>query len=915
MKKVSILIFTLSISAFFSYGNSFRDEFNSSFLNTNWVVVKSKDATTNDLIYIKDGKLYMETGIQGTGFWNTSTINLRYRDLLKNDSFELDFKIYLEDFKSGFRSGPGGEFYVDFYVPQYMEIWTLIFQWGVPKNGLPLNPEKKASMAFMSYNNDENWLDADADVFSYLGHGKKYLYLPTNKWLNVKIRNEKKYSEVSINDGKKEYVFVGIQKRKRVKQFAHSGNVPGGYVQFRLNKARSHVSCILDDVYLDYKAGGAHSVENFVDKKKKELAAAFLENKDVVSLSNAQGLTIGGDMGFAFNTLTKIFYNKELFGNPARMVPLGSYRYMLNVFAKEKLGNTFITIRLDSNKTSQFLSDLKYIGAKVGLWSSSQNYKELVKKIDNKHIAFADEGGEWSSYLSRGTGIQGSSMQDSRAHYLKNLEAQAHKELNTSIPAEKITHEETSAIINDFFNFGFKQMTYEKVWWNYAPVFMSLMRPASIESGVKEWGVWHAYCQYNIMNPEKNGNDPFAPNVESKLNWFKLALLHGYIGGGKYFYTENGLSSFWAVMGNTWLYGLYDYHTRKLREIQKNFYEFAQKDTRPEGFPDRKLAFIKGANDSWRGDFLVYEPWNGSKRHCWNNEKYPYDTPEMSWRSLLNFMPINGNATKDMDVFNGSIYGQIDIIDNVVKADVYNLYDHLDLVGWNNMDEGMYEKLISYVEQGGNLFVGIPQFIKNEQGDREKAISLNYGKEDLYNSGNLSALAGIKILGKGEVIEGVMSNKKHYNLQGYNVYGSLINFIDKEHIKTLYSDENNRPVLIRRKLGKGTVTMLLTWNYIGEPGLSSFVQDYMKSQAETMVSKDVVYVTEQGKNTVGALNKSIALAIYSKQGIAYILNVDDKKSHKMDIHFKDGSKQKLMLNPAAGAKIFLKTKNIQIFNI
>jgi len=908
---VLLLIVNMGISL--CYGETFHDNFASSKLNEKWIVVKSKEATTNDNIFIQSNQLIMATGKQGVGFWNATTINLRYRELLKNDSFELNFKVNLTDFESGFRAGPGGELYVDFYVPQYMEIWTLIFQWGVPKNGLPPNPEKKAAMSFMSYNHDENWLDVNSNVFSYVGFGKDYYCLPTNKWLNVKIKNEKGYSIVSIDDGKKHYSFVSPQKGKRIKKFLHSNNIPAGYLQFRLNKARSHVSCMLDDISLDYDTGDSDAVRNFVDNKKKELDAAFLEDKNAVDLSAAQGLTIGGDMGFGFNALSKIFYNEELFGNPARMVPLGNYKYMLNVLAKEQLGNTFISTRVDADKTSQFLQDIQYIGAEAGFWTSTQDYNQLIKNVDEKHIAFAEEGGEWSSYLSRGTEIHGDSMQDSRAHYLKRLEVQVHKELNRDIPVEKITHEETSAIINDFFRFGFKQMTYEKVWWNYAPVFMSLMRPASIDSGVNKWGVWHAYCQYNIMNPELNGNDAWAPNLKSKLNWFRLALLYGYIGGGEYFYTENGLSSFWAVMGNTWLYGLYDYHTRTLRNIQKNFYKFAQRDKRPAGFPDRSLAFIKGENDSWRGDFLVYEAWNGSKRHCWNNEKYPYDTPEVSWRSLLNFMPIKGNATNDMDVFNGSVYGLLDILDSSVKQDVYNEYKELVMVGWNNMDKAMYDKLVEYVRQGGKLSIGIPQFIKNEKGDREKAISLSYSQEDLYNKGDYRDLLGVQIQGKGDAITEIKGQGHSYKVSG--IYGSKVSIIDKKNMEILYSDQNGRPIMVRRHLGKGSVEMLLLWNYVGDVGLSDFVQDYMQSKANGLQDQMPIYVTERGKQEPGELSKSIAVSVYSDAGVVYILSVDDKETHKIDIHFRDGGKKQYKIKPAELLRIDLKTQQITEYNI
>lgn len=134
---------------------------------------------------------------------------------------------------------------------------------------------------------------------------------------------------------------------------------------------------------------------------------------------------------------------------PTRLVPLGSYRYMVNVFAKEKLGNTFMILsEEDSDVISHLASDINYVSARVGFSYLPFKYDQLLKIVDENHIAYAKEGGEWSSYLSRGLDVKGKSMQESRGNYLGPLKQQAAQVLSSGIPISKITHEETSSIIN-----------------------------------------------------------------------------------------------------------------------------------------------------------------------------------------------------------------------------------------------------------------------------------------------------------------------------------------------------------------------------------------------------------------------------------------------------------------------------------
>lgn len=125
------------------------------------------------------------------------------------------------------------------------------------------------------------------------------------------------------DDGKEKYEFVGTEKRKIIKKFNHSKAIPGGYLQFRLNKARSFVSCMLGDIRLDYIKCEREFIDTFVNKKKEELNKAFLENKDAISLSETHGFVIGGDIGFDYNKLSKMFQGDELFGNPHK---IGAFR-------------------------------------------------------------------------------------------------------------------------------------------------------------------------------------------------------------------------------------------------------------------------------------------------------------------------------------------------------------------------------------------------------------------------------------------------------------------------------------------------------------------------------------------------------------------------------------------------------------
>ena len=112
--------------------------------------------------------------------------------------------------------------------------------------------------------------------------------------------------------------------------------------------------------------------------------------------------------------------------------------------------------------------------------------------------------------------------------------------------------------------------------------------------------------------------------------------------------------------------------------------------------------------------------------------------------------PLRQDVTKRRFFFSGTPYGDFDEVPTEAKQDYFDRYSLLLHLGWNTMIQEDYDKLSHFVENGGTLLIGLPQFSRHVKRDfLEEMMELN-----LWNDGDLSEFCGLKVVGPGKCYSG-----------------------------------------------------------------------------------------------------------------------------------------------------------------
>ncbi|MBR5837775.1 MAG: hypothetical protein IKZ84_04455, partial [Victivallales bacterium] len=179
-----------------------------------------------------------------------------------------------------------------------------------------------------------------------------------------------------------------------------------------------------------------------------------------------------------------------------------------------------------------------------------------------------------------------------------------------------------------------------------------------------------------------------------------------------------------------------------------------------KGAPTRKIAFIEGRYAAPFNGFICgtdqtpdYAVWGlfGKNDPLWGHRQ-----PEKC-RQLLDVLmpgastqPLRQDYTKRRFFFSGTPYGDFDEVPTEAKQDYFDRYSLLLHLGWNTMIQEDYDKLSHFVENGGMILIGLPQFSRHVKRDfLEEMLELN-----LWNDGDLREFCGLKVLGPGKRYSG-----------------------------------------------------------------------------------------------------------------------------------------------------------------
>ncbi len=271
----------------------------------------------------------------------------------------------------------------------------------------------------------------------------------------------------------------------------------------------------------------------------------------------------------------------------------------------------------------------------------------------------------------------------------------------------------------------------------------SQARPAAEALGSGEWGV-HIAIQH-----------AFQPYYETHLGQYYLSLLQPWMMGASMIYEEDSLFELFKEERQAWD----DLLTKGKRDMTRDFLRFAKTHPR-KGAPTRKIAFVEGRYAAPFNGFLCY-PNQGPDYAVWglfgkNDPLWGHRQPEKC-RQLLDVLmpgastqPLRQDFTKRRFFFSGTPYGDFDEVPTEAEAAYLERYSLLLHLGWNTMVQEDYDKLSAFVEKGGTLLIGLPQFSRHVRREfLEEMMEL-----DLWNDGDLSAFCGLKVVGPGKRYSG-----------------------------------------------------------------------------------------------------------------------------------------------------------------
>jgi len=392
---------------------------------------------------------------------------------------------------------------------------------------------------------------------------------------------------------------------------------------------------------------------------------------------------------------------------------------------------------------------------------------------------------------------------------------------------------------------GFDYIRAETMVPNTMPL-LSKVRPASEALSDGTWGVHIAIQHF------------FQPYHMTHLNQFFLCLMQPWMMGAELIYEEDSMFGVWKEERQAWD----DVLARGKRDLMRSFFKFAKTHPR-EGKNKRNIGFIEGRYAAPFNGFICgpeqdphYSVWG---LYGQNSEEWGHKQPEKC-RHILDVLmpgasvaPLRQQYDKRRFFFAGTPYGDFDHIPTEANADFFSNYKLLASLGWNTMIDEDYDKLKSYVQNGGVLYTSLLQFSTHLKRDFLKDM------EDiaLYKNGDLTDLCGLKVLSKGKAYSGkwTCEGKENMEIPSLSSAPNDFEFEDGEaYLADILLDgaevvswdsDTGAPMLVKNKLGKGYIYTITAWAYPGHEMLQEFSATWLNLLAAQNVGD--IYVVDSSK--------------------------------------------------------------------
>jgi len=375
---------------------------------------------------------------------------------------------------------------------------------------------------------------------------------------------------------------------------------------------------------------------------------------------------------------------------------------------------------------------------------------------------------------------------------------------------------------------------------------LSKARPAAESLGEGRWGVHIA-----IQHPQQ-------PYHEYHLGQYFLSLMQAWAMGAETIYEEDSLFNLFKEERQAWD----DFLTKGKRDMTRKFFKFAKTHPR-KGKNVRRIAFLEGRYAAPFNGFICgseqtpsYSVWGifGNNHESWGHKQ-----PEKC-RQVLDVLspgasthPLRQKFDKRRFFFSGTPYGDYDCIPVEADKEYYSNYRLILNLGWNTAISEDIDKLKAYVSNGGVLLTGIPQFSTHTK----REFLMDMEELALYNNGDLSDIAGIKIIGKGEKYSGYWNANDKTSvpeselsslpsdsiMEDGEAYLADVELCDAEIVAWDYY--NGKPLLVKYALGDGFVYTFTFWAYPGHELFQKFSAGYVEYLAKK--ATDDYYVYDESK--------------------------------------------------------------------
>ena len=249
----------------------------------------------------------------------------------------------------------------------------------------------------------------------------------------------------------------------------------------------------------------------------------------------------------------------------------------------------------------------------------------------------------------------------------------------------------------------------------------SAVKGASLAFGKKHFGVdmamvWYGGNQHDYLWEKR----------------WRTSLFHAFIRGADPIYAEHGIMDYRALGKN---YDENHPEVARFRSVLGEFAEFAAAHPRPAGFPEAAVGVIQGRYDGFAG--LGQTHLFGERE----NDAFRISDAERSWELFERFyrrsLWENRDRFGEADCSGNPPLGQADIIPYDAPDELLKRYKALLFLGHNSMDDALYQKLLRYVEGGGQLLMTAAHL------DTSAAPQ---GEFEPYLDGDWSELFGVRFL-------------------------------------------------------------------------------------------------------------------------------------------------------------------------